>query len=72
MRLLIRVGHHKFVGNPGPTFNPNMPVKDRIVFDIPKDSYYLVASRGTNPGGRFLVERGPDMFGCTPSPTAKL
>jgi hypothetical protein len=70
--LCDRAGHHKFVGNLGPTFNPNMPVKDRIVFDVPKENYYLIVSRGTNPGGRFLVERGPDMFRWRLSPVDKL
>lgn len=69
--LSDKAGHHKFVGNLGPTFNPNMPVKDRLVFDVPKDNYYLIVSKGTNPGGRFFVERGPDMFRWNLSPVDK-
>lgn len=45
--------------------NPNMPVTRRIVFEVPKDSYYLVVSR---VGGGMGGSRGVDIFRWKLSP----
>lgn len=60
-----------FGGNLGPNLNPNMPVKHKIVFDVPNESYNLVVSQGINPGGRFIVERENDIFKWNLTPSAK-
>jgi len=51
-----------FGGNLGPNLNPNMPIKHKIVFDVPYGVYDLIVSQGVNPGGRFVVDRKNDIF----------
>jgi hypothetical protein len=60
-----------FGGNLGPTLNPGMPVRHRIVFDVPDGIYDLVVSQGINPGGQFIVKRRDDIFKWILTPAAR-
>lgn len=64
-----KVGSPPVIGGLFQLFNPNMPVKTKVVFDVPGGVYNLIVSEGIGAGG--IVSEGQKLFEWRLSPVSR-